>query len=211
MTDDALTLQQIAQRAVDRNGGSAGRSLDREAKRQGLTLSYTTVDKILAGTYRSTPKRVTLDALAVLAGLSKEQVYAAAGRPLPQAPFAEQLPPDVDLLTPTQRESVLSVIRQFVQSNLDLHEAVVSLEPRNEGLDWEDREQILELVETEQEPEYAEDGRPAFDVNYYDSPEYREDVAARKIGEASAGQKRRAQADQAGEPPADDPDDNEPR
>lgn len=35
--------------------------------------------------------------------------------------------------------------------------------------------------------------------------------AARTTGKASAGQKRRAEADQAGEPPADDPDDMEPR
>ena len=48
-----LTLRDVAIRASERVGGLQGRALDREAKRRGLTLSYTTVDRIIAGTYKS--------------------------------------------------------------------------------------------------------------------------------------------------------------
>lgn len=116
------TLRDIAQLASDRHDGVRGRALDREAKRLGLRLSYTTVDKILAGTYRSQPGPETLDALAALAGVDRAEVYEAAGVPLPMSSFAEQLPPDADLLTARQRDSVLAVVRQFAEANKALHE-----------------------------------------------------------------------------------------
>lgn len=121
VNDAELSLREIAELASQRHGGARGRALDRIAKQQGLDLSYTTVDRILVGKYRSIPKPATLDALAVLAGVPKERVYKAAGVPMPMAPFAEQLPPDADLLTPLQRDAVLAVVRQFAQANRALH------------------------------------------------------------------------------------------
>lgn len=122
---ERLTLRQVAQAASERHGGKRGRALGREAERRGLTLSYTTVDKILAGTYTSRPGPRTLEALATLAGLPVEVVYQAAGIPLPLAPMRESLPPDADLLTPDQRRVVLDVVRAFASANKQLHDARV--------------------------------------------------------------------------------------
>lgn len=112
-----LTLQDVAQAAADRNGGKGGRALQRLADAKGLTLSYATVDRILAGKYESTPKRQTIEALAVLAEMPLEDVYDAAGVPLPMASFAEQLPDGSDQLTVHQRRVVLDVIRGFIRDN----------------------------------------------------------------------------------------------
>ncbi len=85
MNDDSneLTLRDVALAASERLGGVRGRALDREAKKRGLTLSYTTVDKIIAGTYKSKPKPETLNALAELSGIGRDQVYEAAKVPQP--------------------------------------------------------------------------------------------------------------------------------
>lgn len=122
MNDAKPTLRDIAQLASNKHGGVRGRALDRVAKKRGLTLSYTTVDRILAGNYTSTPSRKTLDALAELAAVDKEKVYEAAGLPVPLGPLAEQLPPDADLLTGSQRDAVIAVVRQFAAVNRALFE-----------------------------------------------------------------------------------------
>jgi hypothetical protein len=124
MTDDApLTLREVALEASRKVGGLQGRALDREAKKRGLTLSYTTVDKIIAGTYNSRPKAATLAALAQLSGIPLARVYDAAGLPMPLSPLAESLPPDADLLSPEQRRVVIDVVRQFAKQNRELDEA----------------------------------------------------------------------------------------
>jgi hypothetical protein len=124
MTDDApLTLREVAIEASRRAGGLQGRALDREAKRRGLTLSYTTVDRIIAGTYTSRPKSVTLEALAELSGIPLARVYDAAGLPMPLSPLAAALPPDADLLSAEQRRVVIDVVRQFAKQNRELDEA----------------------------------------------------------------------------------------
>jgi transcriptional regulator with XRE-family HTH domain len=115
------TLQEIAQAASDNNGGARGRQLGRVAERKGLTLSYTTVDKILAGTYTSRPSRKTLEALAQLSGVPVAQVYEAADQDLPQARLADQLPPDVDSLTPEQRKVIIDIARVFLKENRTIH------------------------------------------------------------------------------------------
>ena len=123
MNKPELSLRQIAEAASERHGGVRGRAFGRMAEERGLKLTYTTFDKILTGTYHSTPKPETLKALAVLAGLDEETVFRAAGLPEPMAPFAEQVPPDADLLTPPQREAVFAVVRQLAQANKALHGA----------------------------------------------------------------------------------------
>lgn len=117
MARSKLTLQDVARTASDRNGGKGGRALQRIAKSKGLTLSYATVDRILAGKYESTPQRQTIEALAVLAEMPVDEVYEAAGLPLPMASFAEALPEGSDQLTVHQRRIVLDVIRGFVRDN----------------------------------------------------------------------------------------------
>ena len=111
------TLKDVAQAASDNNGGAGGRQLGRIAEKAGLTIAYTTIDKILAGTYTSRPGKKTLEALAQLAGLPLAVVYEAAQMELPQARLADQLPPDVDSLTPEQRRIVIDLARLFVKQN----------------------------------------------------------------------------------------------
>lgn len=117
MARKKLTLQDVARAAADRNGGKGGRGLQRLADAKGLTLSYATVDRILAGKYESTPQRQTIEALAVLAELPVEEVYEAAGVPLPMTSLAKQLPDGSDQLTVDQRRVVLDVIRGFIRDN----------------------------------------------------------------------------------------------
>ena len=108
------TLQDVAKAALGAHPGVSGRELERVARKQGLTISYTTINGMAAGTYKSRPTRKTLDALAELAGYSREAVYAAAELPLPGPPFADELPPDVDRMQPHQRRAVIEVIRAFL-------------------------------------------------------------------------------------------------
>lgn len=117
MARKRLTLQDVARAAADKNGGKGGRGLQRLADSKGLTLSYATVDRILAGKYESTPQKQTIEALAVLAEMPLGEVYEAAGLPLPMTSFAEQLPDGSDQLTVHQRRVVLDVIRGFIRDN----------------------------------------------------------------------------------------------
>lgn len=117
MARTKLTLQDVARAASERNGGKGGRALQRMARDKGLTLSFTTVDRILNGKYESTPQKPTIEALAVLAEMPLEDVYAAAGLPLPMAPLSDQLPDGSDQLTVHQRRVVLDVIRGFIRDN----------------------------------------------------------------------------------------------
>lgn len=133
MESTELSLRQIAQMASDNNGGAKGRELDRIAKSKGLTLSYTTVNKIIAGTYTSRPGIKTVEALATLAGVPMAEAYSAAGLEAPQASLAEQLPPDADTLTPDQRRVVIDLTRVFIKQNRLVHEL------RQEVVEHEDR------------------------------------------------------------------------
>lgn len=126
--DRPLTLKDVALAASDRNGGVRGRELGRIAKERGLKLTYTTVDHMLEGRYKSKPGRATLDALVELSGMTREEVYGAAGVPLPLKPLADDLPPDADLLTGLQRRVVIDTVRLFAQQNRALHEAEARLE-----------------------------------------------------------------------------------
>lgn len=131
-THQGLTLREVALQASQRVGGLQGRALDREAKKRGLTLSYTTVDRIIAGTYNSRPTSKTLEALAELAGIPAEDVFAAADIPMPSKSLAEQLPPEADMLTGAQRRVVIDVVRIFAKQNRELHEARAQIEERED-------------------------------------------------------------------------------
>jgi hypothetical protein len=123
MNDDRpMTLRDVARAALDAHHGVSGRELDRLARKRGLSISYTTVNHLAAGTYKSRPSRNTLEALAELSGVPLAKVYEAAKVPMPMARLADQLPPDADLLSPAQREAVIAVVRQFAAANRALHE-----------------------------------------------------------------------------------------
>lgn len=124
MTDDKpQTLRDVALLAVTRNGGSSGRGLHRAAKARGMTLSYTTVSKIIAGTYLSDPSNETIEALASLAGIPASVAYEAASLPIPMAPLADQLPEGADTLSPEQRRLVIDAVSQFAALNRALTKA----------------------------------------------------------------------------------------
>lgn len=146
MARTKLTLQDVARAAADKNGGKGGRGLKRLAEAKGLTLSYTTVDRILQGKYESTPQRQTIEALAVLAEMPLEEVFEAAGVPLPVAPLAEQLPDGSDNLSTHQRRVVLDVIRGFIRDN----DRMAELEQERDARVPE-RAALLELVNTHDE------------------------------------------------------------
>ena len=130
------TLKEIAQAASDNNGGARGRQLGRIAEKAGLTLSYTTVDRILAGTYTSRPSRKTLEALAKLSGVPVAQVYEAAGQVPPQARLADQLPPDVDSLSPDQRKVIIDIARVFLKENRTIHQLETTIAAAEEQDDY---------------------------------------------------------------------------
>lgn len=114
------SLRDIALLAQKRHDGAGGRAMQRLAEQVGKVMSATTFDRIAAGLYRSKPQEKTLEALAHLAGVSEERVYEAAGRPYVANKFADQLPPDVDLLDEDQREALIYTARAFLKSNREI-------------------------------------------------------------------------------------------
>lgn len=127
MTNDDLTLRDVA-RAVLNKHDVSGRQLDAYARNRGLTISYTAINAMAAGAYRSRPSRKTLDALVALSELPESVVYGAAGVPTPVRSLAEDLPPDADTLTELQRDAVVAVVRQFAEAN----RAVAQLSKEND-------------------------------------------------------------------------------
>jgi len=154
MHSTPMTLKEIAQAASDNNGGARGRQLGRIAERKGLTLSYTTVDKILAGTYTSRPSRKTLEALATLSGVPVADVYKAANQDLPQARLADQLPPDVDSLTPEQRKVIIDIARVFLKENRTIQRLETEIAQN------EDKQDNYRLAAREPDAEIALDQLP---------------------------------------------------
>jgi hypothetical protein len=158
--DDPQTLKDVAQAALDNNRGMSGRSLDVEAKRRGLSIVYTTINHMVAGTYKSTPGRKTLEALAELSGYSVEQVYRAAKVPMPMRPLAEDLPPDSDLLTGPQRRVVIDTVRLFAQQNRALHES----EARAKGGQADGNTSAKKSATGAREPVGTEGGLPVYEA-----------------------------------------------
>lgn len=135
MSNDApLTLKDVANAAL-RKQGVSGRQLQEKARKDGWTISYTTVNHLAAGSYNSRPSRSTLEALAGLSGIPLEDVYAAAEMPMPLKPLSEDLPPEADLLDGAQRRVVIDAIRQFAQQNRRLADLQFELEKAGEEHD----------------------------------------------------------------------------
>ncbi len=116
------TLRDIVELAVLRHPGLSGHALERLAKTRGYQISYSVINGLRAGTYRSKPSKDKLDALAWLAGVKRERVFAAAGLPLPGPSFADELPDEADLLSRAQREAILGVVNAMLTSR-PLHAA----------------------------------------------------------------------------------------
>jgi hypothetical protein len=80
---------------------------------------HTTLNAIAAGTYKSQPKADTVRAIAWLAGVTDEVAFTAAGLPVPGPPFADELPPGVDNLSPKARKALIDLMRVLVEEERD--------------------------------------------------------------------------------------------
>lgn len=125
------TLLELTQLAKHRHGGVGGRVLAEKAKLFGYRVSKATIDRILNGTYQHTPTRATVDALAALAGVTREVAYNAVGMPRELLAMVHRLPDEAADLTPAQQDAVLAVIRQFIAANR--HRAPTSKEHQRHG------------------------------------------------------------------------------
>jgi hypothetical protein len=94
--------------------GDSSRDMQANARKAGARLSFTTVNSILNGDHTGAYKPYTLDAIAVVCGRSRSEVWRAAGRQLPSKPFADELPPGSDDLSPRSRRAVVGVIRALL-------------------------------------------------------------------------------------------------
>jgi hypothetical protein len=110
------TLQALLDAAMAQRGATSGRRLAELAQEQGYAVTHTTVNAIRAGAYRSRPSDETLRAIAWLAGRPEQVAFAAAGLPAPGRPFAEELPPGVDALSPRARRAAVEMLRVLVEA-----------------------------------------------------------------------------------------------
>lgn len=108
------TLRDLVIEARQRRDMS-GRQLALHARKNGYRIVATTLNGIEAGTYKSRPSAETLKAIAFLAGVPEQEAFAAAGLPTPGPPFADELPPGVDLLSPKRRKVVIDLLRVLVE------------------------------------------------------------------------------------------------
>lgn len=112
------SLKELVELAVQRHDAS-GLALSQIARKAGHPITYTTLNAIRQGTYKSVPREVTLRALAWLAGVDASVAFTAAGQPVPGPPFAEELPPGVDNLPPKARKAAIDMLRVLVDLNQD--------------------------------------------------------------------------------------------
>lgn len=96
------------------------RQLAMQAKAAGYKIVGTTLNAIESGSYKSTPSDDTIRAIAWLAGVGDETAFMAAGRHVPGPPFAAELPPGVDDLSPKEREAVIGLLRVLVAQRQEL-------------------------------------------------------------------------------------------
>ncbi|WP_156807724.1 hypothetical protein [Acaricomes phytoseiuli] len=133
------TLQELVNQAAHRRQASA-RHLSKIAQDHGFKIVYTTLSQLQAGTYKSQPRDETLRAIAWLAGVHEDVAFAAAGRPTPGPPFADELPPGVDYLPPKARRSAIEMLRTLVEMNKPKQEQEIPSQvqrneaPTSEGL-----------------------------------------------------------------------------
>lgn len=133
-TSQPKTLRDIALIAKDKHDGASGYQMERIAEDGGYRITFTTFNKIVAGTYVSRATRKTLEALAHLSGVPLERVYEVANQRHVADRFADQLPPDVDLLTEDQRNAVITVTRAFLKANRELEGLHSEIEKQDDNV-----------------------------------------------------------------------------
>lgn len=108
-----MTLRDLVELAAGRHNASS-RQLGFMSQKQGFGVVGTTLNHIRRGTYVSMPRDETIRAIAWLAGVEEEVAFAAAGQPAPGVPFADDLPPGVDHLSPKSRRIAVDMLRLLV-------------------------------------------------------------------------------------------------
>lgn len=93
---------------------------------RGLSLNRTTASQIVRGSYKGEPSDGTIRAIGWLAGVDDEDAFAAAGRRSPGLPFAEELPPGVDDLSPKERRAAIEMLRTLVAQRREINRYVDS-------------------------------------------------------------------------------------
>jgi hypothetical protein len=114
------TLNELLDLAVQKQGTDSGRELARRAQSQKFEIVHTTINGIRNGSYKSAPSDDTIRALGWLAGVGEEAAFTAAGRRLPGPPFADELPPGVDDLSPKEREAVIGLLRVLIAQRQEI-------------------------------------------------------------------------------------------
>lgn len=111
------TLRDLLRKAIDDRTGAPLRDIqarvdaEEAARPRGMSLNRTTASQILRGTYRGAPSAPTIRAIGWLAGVPDDVAFAAAGRPEPGPPLAQELPEGADTLDRGERAVVIDVIR----------------------------------------------------------------------------------------------------
>lgn len=105
----------LIQAADHRQIRLSGRGLTELAQDAGHKITNTTINALLARTYKSRPGQDTVRAIAWLAEVPVETAFAAAGQPPPGIPFADELPPGSDHLSPKSRAAVIALLRILIE------------------------------------------------------------------------------------------------
>jgi hypothetical protein len=129
--DAALNLQDLLRRAVDDRTGAPLRGIQARVEAEeairprGMSLNRTTASQILRGAHRGVPSPATIRAIGWLAGVPDDVAFAAAGRPEPGPPLADELPAGTDTLDRRERSVVLDVVRTLLvhRQEADQHKA----------------------------------------------------------------------------------------
>lgn len=112
--NDAQSLQDLLDLAMARHQVGSGRRLADVAKEHGFAVTHTTINAIRGRTYKSRPSDETLRAIAWLASVPDAVAFSAAGLVVPGPPFADELPPGVDTLSPKARRAVIELLRVLI-------------------------------------------------------------------------------------------------
>lgn len=121
--NEPKSLNELLDLATQRHGAESGRALERIARDSGYQIVHTTINAIRKGTYKSKPSDDTIRAIAWLAGVSDKIAFTAAGRRNPGPPFAEELPPGVDDLSPRERKAAIEILRTLVAQRQQINDA----------------------------------------------------------------------------------------
>ena len=134
------SLSAMLEHAKERLGATSGRALAARAEADGYDLTHTQINYLLKGTYKHTPGRKTLEAIAHLAGVPVADAYRAAGQPVPGPRFADEIPDAADVLTSAQRAVVLGLIREFVAVEMTVQSHLTAAHPG-----WEELADVIGL------------------------------------------------------------------